>query len=464
MLTTPLWVQLIHGFFTGSVSAAMGLVLVNIRPDIRKLLLSGLFYDLGVLVLWSLRLPFQVRFLILTALLTIIIQIIWKMGFFRTIVVTAMGTLLLGLGETIFLPLYIKALGVTINQILEIDILALFMSAPQIIMSFIIIAVCLTKKIHLFDFSKFVESNPLVLSGRRFKIVLGLVSSMVVLIILQALCNITVYTGQGINTFSLNTVGYVSNTVIMLVCIMAALLVVQLLELTQKESKYEIQSSYLETIEELYTGIRGQRHDLINHFQVLYGFLQMGNLIEVRKYLETLIGESVNSNNLVDTGSPGLSALLYIKSGIALSNGINFSINVEKQINDIGVSSYELNRIIGNLINNAFDYVMKLDEDKRVVNYKMTDNSSFYIFEVSNCGHIEEELKTRLFEKGFSTKKGDHSGLGLYIVKHLVTKYEGFIDVANQGDQVVFSLHLPRKKVEESDNALLGSKNSRISG
>ncbi|MDD3269980.1 MAG: hypothetical protein PHX14_11720, partial [Syntrophomonadaceae bacterium] len=69
MLATPLWIQLIHGFFTGCLSAGVGLVLVNIRPQLRKLLLTGLLYDLGVLLIWSIGTSFQIRFLTLTLLL-----------------------------------------------------------------------------------------------------------------------------------------------------------------------------------------------------------------------------------------------------------------------------------------------------------------------------------------------------------------------------------------------------------
>lgn len=231
-------------------------------------------------------------------------------------------------------------------------------------------------------------------------------------------------------------------------------MVIQLIELTEKESQYIIQTSYVETIEELYTAIRGQRHDLSNHLQVLYGFLQMENLKEVQNYLETMIGESVNSNNLVDTGSPGLSALLYIKSGIALTNGISLNINVDKQINDIAIPSYELNRIVGNIINNAFDYVMKLDEEKRAVDVIISEAESYYLFQISNYGHIEEELKHKLFEKGFSTKDGEHSGLGLFIVKNMMEKYKGIVEAANKDGKVNFSLYIPKKGTEGSDNAL----------
>lgn len=462
MLATPLWIQLIHGFFTGCLSAGMGLVLVNIRPQLRKLLLTGLLYDIGVLLIWSIRTSFQIRFLTLTLFLLLTVNFIWRLGLFRSLITIALGTLVLILGESIFVPFLLRLFEININQIMDTNII-LFLPFPQIILTILLIVICVKGKFHLFNFSKYVKYESFILTGKRYKLVLGLVSTVVILLILQILCNITVYTMRGFNSLPLNMVGYFSNIIIILVCISIALLVIQLLELTEKESKYEIQTSYLETIEELYAAIRGQQHDLVNHLQVLYGFLQMGNVKEVEQYLITLMGESVNSHNLIDTGNPGLSALLYIKSGIALANDIDFRININNKITNINVPSYELNRIVGNIINNAFDHVMKLeDRAKRVVQFQVNETEQAYCFEISNFGNIDEAIKSRLFERGFSTKEGEHSGLGLYIVKNLVNRCEGFLEVLNREQQVVFSIHLPQKQGEDYKDASFGSKDSGV--
>ncbi len=464
MLSTPLWIQLIHSFFTGFLSAYMGLVLVNIRPNLRKLFLTGLFYDLGLLIIWSYNLSIQIRFLILTAFLLLIINIIWRLGLFRSIVVTILGTLLLALGESIFLPISLKMIDLSLENVILRNISILLMPLPQIVLSIIVIFVCLRSKFHLFDFQKFLYDRTSSLTGKRFNLVMILVITMTTLIIFQVVCNITVFAMYRYNSLSWELVAYLSNIIIIMICLSGALMVIQILELTEKESQYIIQTSYVETIEEVYTAIRGQRHDLINHLQVLYGFLQMGNIKEVQKYLETMIGDSVNSNNLVDTGSPGLSALLYIKSGIALTNGLSFNISVDKQINDIAIPSYELNRIVGNIINNAFDYVMKLDEEKREVDITISEADPYYLFEISNYGHIDEAFKERLFEKGFSTKDGEHSGLGLFIVKNMMEKYKGIVEVANKNGKVIFSLYIPKKGMEVFDNALYRRETSGNAG
>ncbi|MEN6461438.1 MAG: GHKL domain-containing protein [Syntrophomonas sp.] len=463
MLSTPLWIQMIHGFLAGFTPAYTGLVLVNIRPRLSKVFITGLFYALLVLLFWSLQLPFQIRFLVLTAFLVLIIAFIWRLSIFRAIIVAVLGTMILALGEALLFPLYLKLVGIGIEQASKNNLLTLISALPQNILSFFLVFICLKFKLHLFDFHRFESDSSFNLTGKRLSLVLGLFVSMVVLLILQILCNVTIFTMKDYNIFPQEVVGIFSNIILILVCITAALLVAQILELTQKESQYIIQSSYVETFDELYTAIHSQRHDLANHLQVLYGFLQMGNLNEVRQYLEEMLGESVSSNKLIDSGSPGLSALLYIKSGVAMINEIDFRVDIQDKVDQIDISPYDLNRIIGNIINNAFDYVLKLDKENRIVHIEVKEVESFYLIEIANFGQIEEEIRKRIFEKGFSTKVGEHSGLGLYIVEDLVQKYGGLIEVISRDDRVVFSLRLPKKKPETINSVPISSKNKRFS-
>ena len=226
-----------------------------------------------------------------------------------------------------------------------------------------------------------------------------------------------------------------------------------------------IQSSYLETVEELYTALRAQKHDLANDWQVLYGLMQLGDVEEAQKYLEELMGKSISSENFVVTGEPGLSALLYIKSGIALSEGINFEVGVETLMNQKLISTYDLNRVVGNLINNAFDYVMNLEGERRIVQVRIFDDEDKQVVEVANCGNIDEDLIEKIFQKGFSTKSGKHSGLGLYIVKELLEQNNGQVRVENRGDMAVFSIYMPKGSVsKEGVHARSSQKNREMVG
>ncbi|MDD2511289.1 MAG: Spo0B domain-containing protein [Syntrophomonas sp.] len=464
MLPFPLYLQLGFGFVSGALSASLGLVLVHIFPQPKKVVLTGLCYMVALALVRSLSLPFGVPFAILTLFLAVIIMPIWRLSLFKSILVTVIGTLILVLAESVFSPLILNFMNINFDDMVLQPQLAVFMPLPQIILSIIIIFVCLKFNLHIFDFRAMGVGDSLHLNGKRLNIVLGLVFSLLSLIIVQIVCNATVFNVQPnhiFKTISSATVGYITNIAVVLLFIIIILLIIQFIELTDKESQFMIQSSYLDSIEELYTALRAQKHDLVNHWQVLYGLMQLGDLEEAQKYLEEMMGKSISSDNFVVTGEPGLSALLYIKSGIALSEGIKFDVSVEALMDQELISTYELNRVIGNLINNAFDSVMNLEEERRIVQLKIFDEKDKQVVEVANCGNIEEEIKEKMFQKGFSTKTGKHSGLGLYIVKELLEQRNGLVRVENRGDMAVFSIYIPKGSVTKGGVHARSSRKDR---
>lgn len=80
---------------------------------------------------------------------------------------------------------------------------------------------------------------------------------------------------------------------------------------------------------------------------------------------------------------------------------------------------------------------------------------------MANYGKIDDEIKERVFQKGFSTKTGKHSGLGLYIVKELVEQRNGQVRVENRGDMVVFGIYLPKGPINKGGVHALSSRKYR---
>ena len=63
--------------------------------------------------------------------------------------------------------------------------------------------------------------------------------------------------------------------------------------------------------------------------------------------------------------------------------------------------------------------------------------------EDNGCG-IKSEIKDKIFEPFFTTKElGEGSGLGLDIVKRVVLKHEGRIEVESQAGKTIFTILLP---------------------
>ncbi|HLO50687.1 MAG TPA: AAA family ATPase [Kamptonema sp.] len=101
----------------------------------------------------------------------------------------------------------------------------------------------------------------------------------------------------------------------------------------------------------------------------------------------------------------------------------------------------ELNQVWTNLIHNAIQAM----NNKGTLEIKIREESNNIViqFTDSGCG-IQPEIKSRIFEPFFTTKPaGEGSGLGLDIVKKIIDKHQGKIEVESEPGLTVFRVCLP---------------------
>ena len=142
-------------------------------------------------------------------------------------------------------PICLKAMKLNIHAAIRNPLLAIFIPVPQIVFSILIVLVCWKYRLYLVNYSTKGTGNSVYLNGKRFKIVIGLVLALLSLVIVQVVCNVTVFNieiSPTIRTLSLQTMGYLTNLTVVLICLTTALLIIQFIELTDKESQLLIQS------------------------------------------------------------------------------------------------------------------------------------------------------------------------------------------------------------------------------
>jgi len=119
---------------------------------------------------------------------------------------------------------------------------------------------------------------------------------------------------------------------------------------------------------------------------------------------------------------------------------------VDPQVPDLLIGDhYWLRRILSNLINNAIKFTKKGSITIRIY----MQSQKHWAMQVSDTGiGIPESLKDEIFEpfrKGILSESGDHgAGLGLSIVKEIVTKMGGNIELTSEiGSGSTFKIILP---------------------
>lgn len=111
----------------------------------------------------------------------------------------------------------------------------------------------------------------------------------------------------------------------------------------------------------------------------------------------------------------------------------------------VKASATELVQVWANVIKNASDAMEKIETPEIEISTRVSDR--FVLVTISNNGpEIDEVTRRKIFQPNFTTKKGGLSfglGLGLSIVKRIITGYGGSIAVKSNQEKTIFRIKLP---------------------
>lgn len=206
--------------------------------------------------------------------------------------------------------------------------------------------------------------------------------------------------------------------------------------------RYFMQGETLNQIEDLNNTLRAQRHDFLNHLQVVYSLIEMNEYKETSDYIEKVYEDIKKVNRVLKTSNPAINGLLQAKQLDCEDRGILVELKIETRLEKLKVPSWEMCRVLGNLIDNA----MEATEENRnkYLKIEILEESQEYRFFVKNNGKkIPEELISRIFEPGFTTKGEKGQGMGLAISKGIIEKYGGNIAVSTNDTNTTFKVTIP---------------------
>jgi sensor histidine kinase regulating citrate/malate metabolism len=189
--------------------------------------------------------------------------------------------------------------------------------------------------------------------------------------------------------------------------------------------------------------LRAQRHDFLNHLQVVYGLMEMQEYGEATDYLEKVYGEIRSVASFLRTKSTAVNALLKVKAGACEERGIAVQLDIKSSLEGLSMPAWELCRVLANLIDNAMDAVK--GEAKPVIRLTIAEDLRAFVFTVQNNGApIPPDMRERIFEAGVSTK-GEGRGMGLNIVRQTLAAYDGEIACESTAEETSFRVTVPKK-------------------
>ncbi|MBD0304466.1 MAG: GHKL domain-containing protein, partial [Tolypothrix sp. T3-bin4] len=110
----------------------------------------------------------------------------------------------------------------------------------------------------------------------------------------------------------------------------------------------------------------------------------------------------------------------------------------------------ELHQVWTNLIHNALQAM----DNRGTLRIDVSQHKESVLVSITDSGKgIPSEIKQKIFEPFFTTKRlGEGSGLGLYIIKKIIDKHQGTIEVESMPGKTTFTLSLPINVTEERPN------------
>lgn len=205
-------------------------------------------------------------------------------------------------------------------------------------------------------------------------------------------------------------------------------------EITYKQKLKEAENlkEYTSSLENMYEDLRKFRHDYVNVLSSIVGYIDDEDMEGLRTHLYTNIlplEKKISKNNtklhlLKKIKIPELKGLISSKLIRAQELGINVSVDILEDIENIHGCIVTICRSLGILLDNAIEECETMEDAH--LNFGVIKGNTSIDFIIENTCRENIEPIYILNSKGFSTK-GKDRGLGLSILEELLEENENII-------------------------------------
>ncbi|MBQ3523708.1 MAG: GHKL domain-containing protein [Clostridia bacterium] len=247
-------------------------------------------------------------------------------------------------------------------------------------------------------------------------------SSAVVLFAFRfATKSIALQTVESICILIASIVLFLANVIAYVIYERAELNTQKLMELELANQKNEIDMQYLNLIEKKNQSMQVMAHDYKNHFITI---ASMTDSVEVKEYINGLLGETSRLDNMGKTQNRLLDVILSKYTAVCEEKDIAFEIDVVTD-NLAIMNNNDISSLFNNLLDNAVESAGKSKDKKVLVQITNVMNSYRKIAVINSC---DTPPNTKNGELVTSKENKDAHGFGTKSIKKIVNKYDGELD------------------------------------
>ncbi|MED4164766.1 sensor histidine kinase [Halalkalibacterium halodurans] len=193
--------------------------------------------------------------------------------------------------------------------------------------------------------------------------------------------------------------------------------------------------------------LRAQSHEFMNKLHVILGMVKTESYDELNDYIHQIVNHrSTELNHVIKRIKDSvLAGFILGKLSYAREKHITLDVQTKSVIPKASSEQmvHELITILGNLIDNALEAVIKAKEKTVLVQLEYS-NERLHIRVQDTGPGIPDGEQGDIFKKGYSTK-GENRGYGLYLVKQSVEKLGGAMEYESRATGMTFYVDIPYK-------------------
>ncbi len=202
----------------------------------------------------------------------------------------------------------------------------------------------------------------------------------------------------------------------------------------QDLTQVKLMAEELTGYQKMTNALRAQNHEFMNKLHTISGLIQLEAYDEAEDYIAEVSDQRERMSGVINDRieNTHVSAILLAKYNRATEAKIDMEIDPASYLNRLPdqITEDELCSVLGNLIENAIDELVKMEGGEIYVSIT-SDEEALEVIVSDNGPGIQEDLADKIFERGVTTKAGSR-GYGLSIVKEIIDEAGGTIELDNE--------------------------------
>ncbi len=129
--------------------------------------------------------------------------------------------------------------------------------------------------------------------------------------------------------------------------------------------------------------VRAQRHDFLNHLQVILGYLQLNKVSEAREYIAEVVGIIAEESKITRLHLPEVALVFLVAQNEAAQKGITIKYDLQTDLDKCALSGEEISSYLEWALAQAIFSLSPLSIRHREIKVNLREEPGYYVCVIS---------------------------------------------------------------------------------